>query len=1079
MAFRNKRGRAAITAAARHVDLSRTAKRRNRIEWQTDAYAAFNDVPEVKELFLWRSDQLGKLKLFVAVRLSNDDRDEPVPIDSEAVQEAGLGVTQGVIDLCQAELATLRTAVGGQSEILRRMDLNCEIAGELWLIGFDSLNPLAEAEWVVASISEVEVIAGIRYYSDTPEGLRDPESRREIRNGLDECIRIWQPHAEFYGRADCALRASLTEAELLAALTNQLLAEARGRAGAGFLTIPNELAVQLPGGAPIFSQPQAEGEERKQVDPFMAALMASQMEPAADPTHPSAVVPTAIRGPGELLTPDKLRWFGSGRVFDPGMDARIEGRVRRLARGLSAPPEKIMGFDATTFANADQVDEDTWSDYLQPRADFLVQAITVGFFLARPAILTLPPELQSRLCVWYNADDLIAQPDISGVNADAAFDRGTISPPAYRRARGFSEDDAASEADRLEWWARSRTVVTVDLAAKILSELFQDEGLPDISEWAVPAPGSPGDGGAAAAVAAFLAAALGRNERRAPIPIEPSQSMTAAVDSRRFTHPEGPGRRLAAIDRDLRTRVSVAANAAMERAIEKAANRLRTKHPDKAAARSLGNREIAYQLGAAAVTAALGEDPWAGSWDGLKESWDSWTSTAATEAIGIVSEVSGGLSAAQESAMGDRLSAASDDAFGWFSDSLSGIADQRLFDPSVATPIIGEFDDTSMVPAGAVRQAVARAGGAAGLDTSRGGAWVTVTADGADPGGLAFGQITRDVMAENGAGIEGYLWEYGPGLRRPFEPHLRLAGVEFINFDDDVLANKEGWPEFAFYIPGDHDGCLCDAVPIIIPAGEGEATVEEPVVRTVQPNELPSGVVDYATPAARKAFGPTIEKLDQLHRVEPGVLRQTTVKKGGKTERLGGHFSPASKGPKPRRSRAESVSEYSDRLRAYWGDKGNPEIVVNDRGDGSSLVSLMHEFGHRTDFIGDVDAHMEGRIRLSTRTSYYSAGDTPAVRAFQQAARETSTIADANVNYSDRKYIEYFRSEHEVWARAYSQWTAEQLGGAELDALRATQEMSTRVINGEKIPIFQWPDHEFARLGPLVEGILRERGLLD
>jgi peptidoglycan hydrolase-like protein with peptidoglycan-binding domain len=158
----------------------------------------------------------------------------------------------------------------------------------------------------------------------------------------------------------------------------------------------------------------------------------------------------------------------------------------------------------------------------------------------------------------------------------------------------------------------------------------------------------------------------------------------------------------------------------------------------------------------------------------------------------------------------------------------------------------------------------------------------------------------------------------------------------------------------------------------------------------------------------------------------------------------------------------------------------------------------MHEFGHRTDFIGDIDAHMEGRIKLSTRTSYYSAGDTPAVRAFQQAAKETSTIADANTNYRDSKYIQYFRAEHEVWARAYSQWTAEQLGGPELEALRAQQRASSRTVGGkvnwvqdekgvwikegggvQTKSIYQWPDDEFSKLGPMIEGVLRERGLLD
>lgn len=1095
MARRTQRRSGTITAAAKSVDLSKRAGRRSIEKWQGFAWEAFDDVPEIKELFLWRSDQVAKLKLFGAVRLSNDERQEPVALDSDAAAAAGLGITQGIIDLISAELAAFRTPLGGQAEILRRMELNLEAVGECWVAGFNALLPAGSApvEWVVASIDEYVVSDGRRFYADRPDKKRrtgpddyvkDPEnSARPIVDQVDDLFRVWQPHARWYGLADCALRAALTEAELLTILTNQLIAEARSRVGAGFMTIPNELAIQLPGGQIIPSMPQADGEEPQPDDPVMVALMEGMINPAEDPSHPSAVVPILIRGAKEALTADALRCFGTARPVDATLDARIDARVVRLARGLDAPPERIMGFDATTYANADQVDEDTWEDYLQPRAEFLVQAITVGYLLSRPALRALPEKVLERLCVWYDADDVIAQPDTSGVNADEMFDRFAIGNEAYRRFRGASEEDAPTPEEILERLALRRSVVTTDLAAALLERLSNEAGV-DITAWAVPgaATSSSGPPGAGAAVAAFLAG-LGLSVPQPPSirALPASASLLAAVrpDTR-------AGRRLIGIDRDLRTRLLVAANAAMGRALELAGNRLKNKlsaggSEDRLRAKMLGRDHVAAHMGRTAVTAALGADVWDVAWQGLGESWLSWTATARDEAITVLSGVVGGLSDVERVALSDRLTLAADDAWGWLSDSMSEVADTRLFNPGAEiAPALGEFDASLTVPPGLIRQAVARAGGAAGLDTSAGGAWVAINPEGGDAGGLAFGQFARETLRSKGAGVEGYEWDYGPGHRsQAFKPHLRLDGKTFVNFDDPVLSNGHGWPPFSFYIPGDHNGCQCDAVPIIIPP-EDVVVEDAPVsARRAQAEAtfaarakgaLPSSTLEFATPSARKQFESTVAKLDALHRIDPDILPATKVVKGGKTSRLGGHFSPADRGPKPKRKAGEARGEYDARRKAWATGPALPEIQVNNRGDGTDLMSFMHEFGHRTDFTGDVQGILSGRISQDRRNMYYSAGDSPAVRAFQAAAAQTDPIANVFAHYRDFEYARYVKSEHEVWARAYSQWTANKFGGPELEALNVQRKIS---------PHYQWTDDEFATLAPFLEGVLRERGLFD
>jgi hypothetical protein len=91
-------------------------------------------------------------------------------------------------------------------------------------------------------------------------------------------------------------------------------------------------------------------------------------------------------------------------------------------------------------------------------------------------------------------------------------------------------------------------------------------------------------------------------------------------------------------------------------------------------------------------------------------------------------------------------------------------------------------------------------------------------------GGIGLGDLLRGEMASRGVAVEGYRWVYGPAARRrPFEPHARLAGTTFQNFDDDVLANSAGWPPFSHFMPGDHSGCLCDVEPVLI-APDGSVT---------------------------------------------------------------------------------------------------------------------------------------------------------------------------------------------------------------------------------------------------------------
>lgn len=138
----------------------------------------------------------------------------------------------------------------------------------------------------------------------------------------------------------------------------------------------------------------------------------------------------------------------------------------------------------------------------------------------------------------------------------------------------------------------------------------------------------------------------------------------------------------------------------------------------------------------------------------------------------------------------------------------------------------GEWDGSSWVPFGLIREVVAIAGGsAAGTDSSlvAAGLFRKVSEKLFRPqwgllvsGGTATGPTIRNLFREADVITESYRWEYGAFPRtREFEPHRDLDDRIFENFDDEVLRNPTGgWPG-PFYMPGDHDGCVCDFVPVL------------------------------------------------------------------------------------------------------------------------------------------------------------------------------------------------------------------------------------------------------------------------
>lgn len=827
-----------LIAAATRVNLSKLPQQSSSTstsgdDWRNEAWGYFDSVPEAGFACNFTGNSMAKLKLFAAWIPPGSPPDAvPIPVDAPPPPDAAPGstISPQLAAFARREVESIRSLSGGQAEILRELNINLEVAAEAYIVVWAARplpgDPAVDADgaaipaepeqWEVRSRDEIVVKDGVMLVRDDPG--QPVDKMRKLNPDHDVAMRIWQRHPRWSGQTWCLMRSVLGELRLLQLLSGQLMAETGSRTNAGLIAIPNEMEIDK---KPDIDPESGEPLPRKT---FIDELADALIEPIGDPTAPSSIVPLVIKGPGDQI--DKIRHITISRESSD-IDSKITKRIERLARGLNLPVEVIMGHMNTTFANAEQIDEDTFEDYLEPRATLLTQAITYAHL--QPMCREAFPNDSNvdRIVVWYDASALVSSPDTT-VGADGAYDRGAISESAYRKAKGFNDDDAPDDMERLTRLAfRGFAAPPPEVMVAILDAVgihinvaaATDDLAPSTAD-ATPttAPPTPE---AVAAASQWL--------RENPVAarrlhtVAQARAIPAAHQLSRRKRSTPLGAQLVGIDRDLRARLIGLADSTMRQALDRAGNRLSNK-VTSSEKRTLSRVQPAHrvaQLGASVLAAAHidVDDLLADSFDGMRQQYMSWGATAQRDALDAVSQAVSGLTTAERELLTVRQAVDLTESWTWLEDTLTSLAKTRLFDPAIDVAVVGELDVASTVPPGALRAAMAKAGGATSLHIDdRGGVWLPMGNGGARPaGGIGTGELMLDTAAANGAARAGYRWVYGPAARtRPFEPHVELDGVEFENFDDDVLANNDSFPEFAYYIPGDHAGCICDFEPLLI-----------------------------------------------------------------------------------------------------------------------------------------------------------------------------------------------------------------------------------------------------------------------
>ena len=767
-----RRGLRVLTASARRLDLS---KRRDvksvqsASNSQQEAWSHYDQIPEAHFTIRHFGAAMSKVRWVVGWDSPADNRD-PAPLfndDGEMIEAEGL--TPQIAASAVLEMARLDAgARGGLPKLAERLSMNLEVPGEAYLIGFPESEDAPMGEFVVASNDELAERQDRLYLR---RSASQPNSDQTEIPAEAIVIRIWIDHPRFEQMADSPMMALAGEFRAALGLANERIAETNSQAGAGLLLIPNELDI---------GTEAAGDEEGDDEDPFMSELESALLEPIGDPESPKSVVPIVMRGPADHLA--EVRHIELGRDRSTSINESIEAVVQRVARGMNAPVEVVEGHMNTTFSNAEQIDQDKWDDHYEPRVRMIAEALSSEYLRAN--LLQSFPDaglVISNLVVIGDGAALIREPDVEN-NAGEAHANLTISDAAYRRAKGFTESDAPDEEEMLRRTSARKALLTGDVSLGLLQTMFADEAGIDLT------PETPAE--------------------ISPAPADESGEPIAASAT-----PVSPvGRQLVELDRELRTSLAIAADARLDAALVTIGRHLRTKHAVRDRVdRSVPNAEVAATLGVEGMH-EVGENPSSlalGKFDSLREHFGVLVEAAnyaASTRLGI-----------------DAPDVLVDEGWAVLVDELERLLADRMLSPAAPDAVVadgGEVDPTLSVPHGLIRQVLAIVGGDAAdeIDDST-GAWVSIDVVGRPAGGVATGRRMLDAAADAGRRVEGWRWIYGPGLRQsPFDPHFRLDGYEFVEFNDERLRNDESFPSTRYYIPGDHSGCKCDIEPIIIDA---------------------------------------------------------------------------------------------------------------------------------------------------------------------------------------------------------------------------------------------------------------------
>lgn len=791
-----------VVGAAQRIDLTskveieRVAKRAQA--WQTEAWAYFDTIGEIKYAARFMGNAVGRCRLFAAYQVAPDEPPISVLDAADPKREGGALIPMSLAIAANEELARVQGSQGGQAQIANELAINLFLVGEAYLVG-RNISGTEEEVWEVYSESELK--------ADASGGLMivDGESSNagEKLGQDDFVIRIWRKHARFGKKADSNMRSVLNECEELQILSRAIRSSGRSRLNAGLLFVPSELSFDTVKPEDVESGMATE-------DQFDLDLMETMTAPIADDGSPAGVVPLTIRGKAEYGK--EIRHITVDRPIDKETLERSGFILRRLAAGIDLPAEILSGLADLNHWTAWLVDESAYKSHIEPTASLGASGICVGAL--RPLLIerSFPSDLVKKIIIAIDPSALVNRPN-RAADAKEAHSALALSDSALLRELGFSDDDKPDDDEVVRRLGVNRSIISAELSQKLLqlAELLPPGDLlaDPSSDGSEPAPVDP----------------PATDDSGSTGPPESEVTAAGAQPDKSATDVE-LALQLIDLDRALRSRLMVACDEQMKQVLSRAGAKLRSKAPERSHERaviaSIPNHLVAATLGPSLVGALVDEEVLLNdAFDSLQEQYGYWVSRTQMQSRRLAG-INDALTEDQLAALEAREEENRSEGWIALQVGLVALASNRLYDPKPDAPALGEFDPTLSVPPALIRQSMAVAGGAPGVSIDPSAGSVRVDSGESPAGGVATGALVSNTIVELRGPAEEFVWVYGDSGSRqqPFMPHEALDGETFRSWQDDVLLIGEDgdWIGGSHYAVGDHEGCQCDFM--IVPAAE-------------------------------------------------------------------------------------------------------------------------------------------------------------------------------------------------------------------------------------------------------------------
>lgn len=392
--------------------------------WQQEAMELYSEVGELRYVAVAEANTVAQARLFVGQwEVGNE---EPAEV------EAGL------------PLDVWNQFGGGalhRAELIKRLAVQLFVPGDGYIVGLppgvmdersampNGLVRLTDLTWHVMAASEVRVTRGELSIDLGDKPFKIPADSAVI-------IRAWRPNPFRWWQADSPVRSNLAVLRELVGLTKHVSASIDSRlAGAGLLLIGDSFSL-MAGQSP---DPDDDGT----TDPILAALMDAMLTAIKDRDSASAVMPILLQGPDEAI--DKVKHLTFDTPFDDRTKELRDEAIRRLALGLDAPAEVLLGMGTSTHWNAWLIQEDRIKTHTEPTLSLICDALTQDFLW--PILQEQGVADYEQYVIWYDTGALTQKADRSR-EAMELYDRGELSGLALRREAGFDDDDAGEVDER-------------------------------------------------------------------------------------------------------------------------------------------------------------------------------------------------------------------------------------------------------------------------------------------------------------------------------------------------------------------------------------------------------------------------------------------------------------------------------------------------------------------------------------------------------------------------------------------------------------------------------------------------------